>query len=577
MKKHSIITRRVLRLCLLLGALLTTSNAFAGYFNGTDEELILEKEYVLTNLASVNFRQYYYFTPEADGTLSIDCSWGLFTRYFDNTYDRDEKEMGDHAYGADDGGFTNDANGVSHKSEMTVTAGVTYYVAYSSSAANDATFTAHLYTSSDTPEITFLSPEEGDVLEINDDGAVYGNITMAFNRSVEMGTITLYAGDPDNPVYQRGMGRTNQNGLYVVNVREFLYLWLSEGYINKGDEVWITIEDVYAIGDPTCLYNGDGLIELHWKAPKCPVGLVSATWPEEFLSWWDEGDERALATLVFEDDLATYDGTPAQTAFVYVQFGDREAEDGFYQETLKTDKISVDGNVMTIDFSGKSRTRLDMTPDVDNSAIEIINFNVHYVKDADGDYCYSTISGGIGSYSGQAPYTDLSGGTGGGTEASTDVVVSPANGENIGRLSKVTVTCEAGLAMTWYSDPDESISYTEEDIIVYDADGEPVAHGVKDAYEEIGTTGYTFTLSDTLLAEGDYTLTIPEMFFYVGKGADTYSDAISNVVHIDPALDGITKIAVAGDNAAYYNLGGQKVSAPTKGVYITNGKKVVVK
>ena len=31
------------------------------------------------------------------------------------------------------------------------------------------------------------------------------------------------------------------------------------------------------------------------------------------------------------------------------------------------------------------------------------------------------------------------------------------------------------------------------------------------------------------------------------------------------------------DNAPYYNLSGVRVSKPTKGVYIHNGKKVIIK
>ena len=47
---------------------------------------------------------------------------------------------------------------------------------------------------------------------------------------------------------------------------------------------------------------------------------------------------------------------------------------------------------------------------------------------------------------------------------------------------------------------------------------------------------------------------------------------------LEEEADGIVKVTIpANDSDAYYTLQGVKVSQPTKGVYIHNGKKVIVK
>lgn len=42
-------------------------------------------------------------------------------------------------------------------------------------------------------------------------------------------------------------------------------------------------------------------------------------------------------------------------------------------------------------------------------------------------------------------------------------------------------------------------------------------------------------------------------------------------------IDNVTEVGKDSDEAPYYNLNGMRVSKPTKGVYIHNGKKVIIK
>lgn len=61
------------------------------------------------------------------------------------------------------------------------------------------------------------------------------------------------------------------------------------------------------------------------------------------------------------------------------------------------------------------------------------------------------------------------------------------------------------------------------------------------------------------------------------KAAKSYSQDDTSFTITAGGADGISSISAADNNAPVYNLAGQKVNNAQKGVYIQNGKKVVMK
>ncbi|MBO7280185.1 MAG: hypothetical protein J6V00_03375 [Bacteroidaceae bacterium] len=57
------------------------------------------------------------------------------------------------------------------------------------------------------------------------------------------------------------------------------------------------------------------------------------------------------------------------------------------------------------------------------------------------------------------------------------------------------------------------------------------------------------------------------------------SDNYSNLFRIDIVEDGtgIADVTIEDDNNAIYDLQGRKVQQPGKGIYIVNGKKVMIR
>lgn len=57
----------------------------------------------------------------------------------------------------------------------------------------------------------------------------------------------------------------------------------------------------------------------------------------------------------------------------------------------------------------------------------------------------------------------------------------------------------------------------------------------------------------------------------------TLGDPRWKIEYIGGSTDGIKNVyQMSSDNSSIYNLNGQKVKSPTKGIYIANDKKVIV-
>ncbi len=142
-----------------------------------------------------------------------------------------------------------------------------------------------------------------------------------------------------------------------------------------------------------------------------------------------------------------------------------------------------------------------------------------------------------------------------------------------GGYLKVTITCIDGIEIN--SDNTESITIS----------------GVNSSDEEINLAGYnvsvtagndgtsyTIALTSALTSDywGTYTYTIPASYFLVGT-SKTPNEATTLTYYVG-ATTGINGITLqAGSDGKFYNLNGQRVSAPTHGIYILNGKKVLIK
>ena len=167
------------------------------------------------------------------------------------------------------------------------------------------------------------------------------------------------------------------------------------------------------------------------------------------------------------------------------------------------------------------------------------------------------------------------------------VSADPAEGE-VAKLDVINVAFEDAYQM-----PVGGFDPSKE-VVVLNADGNVVTKAAMEIVygeEEYGwvppTNVVKFTLETPVTAAGVYTFVIPagtvynEMFypesddFGVEWGA-LYNPEVRLTYTVVANADGIENLTVNG-KAEIYSLDGRKVKNPTKGIYLINGKKVVVK
>ncbi len=152
----------------------------------------------------------------------------------------------------------------------------------------------------------------------------------------------------------------------------------------------------------------------------------------------------------------------------------------------------------------------------------------------------------------------------------------PENGSTVTNIHEITVGHEGGIACSW--------NYTK-DVTVVDSDGKVVANSYDavNNYPDDDPFGASISVTiifDTkVVAAGEYTVTIPEGYFNIG------AHDVSNTITLTYTVDGSEDVTVginsaipdATEDDRYYNLNGQRVTAPKGGIYILNGKKVIVR
>lgn len=103
-------------------------------------------------------------------------------------------------------------------------------------------------------------------------------------------------------------------------------------------------------------------------------------------------------------------------------------------------------------------------------------------------------------------------------------------------------------------------------------------------YSQDNSNNYNYVLNGDAFylaksqANGGTTVASGKAYLQLSKQAGTGANARVLIFPGDDETQGINAIPTAKANdGAYYNLSGQRVNAPTKGLYIQNGKKMIVK
>jgi hypothetical protein len=134
----------------------------------------------------------------------------------------------------------------------------------------------------------------------------------------------------------------------------------------------------------------------------------------------------------------------------------------------------------------------------------------------------------------------------------------------------VTISLTDGTLAAGLSDAAISIIATKQD-----AEEGIAAADVEDT--DVTASDDDNTASLTLSDYGTYTITIPAGYFVTADGAFTTEKSLSVTLTETTSISEIEQAADSAARSAIYDLQGRRVARASKGLYIVNGKKTLVK
>ena len=234
--------------------------------------------------------------------------------------------------------------------------------------------------------------------------------------------------------------------------------------------------------------------------------------------------------------------------------------------------------VIFTDKEGNSGTQLPEISLTNNSVYEVSDGNAVLV----GNQTISLPTNDVGTYSSDYPLTFPGG----------DVNIRAYKAEMEGgkvKLSRVTgvVPAKTGLVIARKDAENNSMDAVPAAVATADVTGNLLKPGTGSAVASEGTT-YRYALAKKkstseicfaeLAAGSNNTVAIGKAYLEVTSGAaPSFEIFFDDAAGGTTAIDAVKSAEPAVTDGAYYNLAGQRVTNPTKGLYIVNGRKVVVK
>lgn len=346
----------------------------------------------------------------------------------------------------------------------------------------------------------------------------------------------------------------------TVNWFNTLLQWYREGKINEGDTLTLTltgIRDEYNASNRPDFGDGLGKLVLNYKMAAKPVELVwevgtPNSGVSDFLTYYLPGSDNGLVSLVFSGDL-----DPECHPAAEIQYGDPDnIEAGMY---IENPPVKVEGRTVTVDLQGVSRLPEEMVPGL--PAQKNISLMISRIKSADGQY---VLTGSMASpysfgfsynlrslvYSIAADWVPVAGSV---LSEGTDMEIWVLNGEQI-KFDSVDFSYVKDGAPAMVSVP-YSVLKVE-----------------KDPYSEDALLYYLS--APALEADPDSEITVTFGGMKCADGLDHSSDIL---VKYKADTSGVDFVGVDDADGVYYDLTGRPVMTPSKGIYIRNGKKMIVK
>lgn len=350
---------------------------------------------------------------------------------------------------------------------------------------------------------------------------------------------------------------------YNIELSKYIRELYDAGKLKENDNFKITLEGISDANDPSIIYGEDGNYAVTLKLGQIPGSLVSVD-PQEgttLYTYYPTSEEDGLITFTFSDEL----NTDKSNVNVTVSYGDTEA--GSF--TSYNPDFSIEGNTVVVDLRGH---RFPET--VDSSRGEATNTSI-------------TISiAGLTTADGRSVITNN-------TSAGSDaiIVVYPMQKQEINFYYDFMPTEGSSLEdydeiLIWLPEEVGTITFSKVQLQWLNNRGtlqtkDFMPEDVPFAYDA-SYAGYVSHIPLTGVSKDrELTLVVEDAMLSNGDSVEITGTFNQNATGIDSVLSGDTNSAVS-----LYTIDGTLVKkAPAndvlthvkKGIYIMNGKKVVVK
>ncbi len=218
------------------------------------------------------------------------------------------------------------------------------------------------------------------------------------------------------------------SGTKMITVPFYTLLkpYIASEAIKPGDAFKVTVRTLVSEqGEPYVNADAEGNCVFNFICGSIPTVLVQSYCPNPFLSYWPEGTPEGVLKLTFNGPLGTSSKTIAN-----IGWGNQEGEDGqYYTEDLP---YTIDGNVLTVDFTGKVRTPATMTPMYPDSSYPNMIISISGIVDQYGVPVGSDGLGTVGTYNFDPKYELIE-------RANIATEFEPASGADLAEASTVNV------------------------------------------------------------------------------------------------------------------------------------------
>lgn len=394
-------------------------------------------------------------------------------------------------------------------------------------------------------------------------------INLSFNYPVTVGNCFLIAGGE-----RRQIAPVVSNASVSFDVNDVIMSFYKDGFLKEGDSMTLRVLQIKDAANSDNKYNGNGKLEIDFKMAAKPAELVETkgfstkVTNNPFNSYYLDGDENGKMTLVFDGNIDAAKAPVAQLAY-----GNPDnLELGVYRENVMG---VVDGTAVSFDFSGKLRRRTDMLPGAELSQLpKYLYISYSNIFTEDGQMAYTGMVSNPTGFSSSYVVNELL--------YSVAADFTPARGAALKPGDQVEIWVMNGTKINY-----ENICFD------YTDGGEArtaviAAEDVKAEIDQDSLTGddmlFHFTMPE-FTADAGSVITLYMSGVTCADGLDHSSDVRGNYTAGTTAVDaiGAEDADVAADvfdvtgKPVLRNATRLQMNALDKGVYIRNGKKIMIR